>query len=89
MSSKEALRKLRRIIKRALLIYFPLLVQKGGGGGTGSYKDKLVGEILGAYEQAFGFENIMEEEVELDDETINLNAGIAALNLTSERKSKM
>ena len=56
--------------------------------GAGSYKDKLIGEILEAYEQAFGFENIMEEGAELDDETTNLNAGIAVVNLTSERKIK-
>lgn len=61
----------------------------GSEGGARSYKDKLIGEIPGAYEQAFGFKSIMEEGVESDDETADLNAGIAAVNLSSERKSKM
>ena len=51
--------------------------------------DKLIGEIPGAYEQAFGFESIMEEGVESDDETTDLNVGIMVVNLSSERKSKM
>ena len=58
----------------------------GSEGGARSYKDKLVGEIPGAYEQAFGFENTMEEGVESDDETADLNVGIAAVNLPRERK---
>ena len=61
----------------------------GSKGRARSYKDKLVGEISGAYEQAFGFENTMEEGVESDDETADLNARIAVVNLSSERKSKM
>ena len=32
------------------------------------YRDKLVGAILGAFEQAFGFESIMEEDLELNNE---------------------
>ena len=34
----------------------------------GSYKDRLVGSIPGAYEQAFGFETSMEEDIESDEE---------------------
>ena len=61
----------------------------GSEGGARSYKDKLTEEIPGAYEQAFGFESTMDEGVESDDETVDLNAVIAAVNLSSERKSKM
>lgn len=61
----------------------------GSDGGARSYKDKLTEEIPGAYEQAFGFEGTMDDGVELDDGTDDLNAGIVAINLSIERKSKM
>lgn len=61
----------------------------GSDGRARSYKDKLTREILGVYEQAFGFEGTMDNGVESDDETEDLNVGIAAINLSSERKSKM
>ena len=38
------------------------------GSYSESYRDRLVGSILGAYEQAFGFESVMEEEIESDKE---------------------
>ncbi|KAF3963827.1 hypothetical protein CMV_011827 [Castanea mollissima] len=60
-------------------------------GGCGSYKEKLLGEILGAYEQAFALDNEMEDkgESESDDETSDLSAGIATVNLSGERKARM
>ena len=39
-----------------------------GEEGNRSYKEKLVGEIPGAFEQAFDFESNMETEIESDDE---------------------
>ena len=32
----------------------------------GSYRDKLVGSIPGAFEKAFGFDSAMQEDVEFD-----------------------
>lgn len=84
MNSNEAPRKLRRTTQCGSPSQL-----NGSEGGARSYKDKLIGEIPGAYEQAFGFKSIMDESVESDDETADLNAGIAAVNLFSERKSKM
>lgn len=84
MNSNEAPRKLRRTTQCGSHSQL-----NGSKGGARSYKDKLIGEIPGAYEQAFGFKSIMDEGVESDDETTDLNAGIAAVNLFSERKSKM
>ena len=40
------------------------------GPSLGNYKEKLMGAILGAFEQAFGLQGIMQEEEEsnIDDE---------------------
>lgn len=38
----------------------------------GSYKDKLVGAIPGAFKQAFGFGNSMHEDLESDTEDDSL-----------------
>lgn len=54
-----------------------------------SYKEKLVGEISGAFEQAFGFDNNMDVEGESDDEFTNLLPGKVAVKLSSARKGKM
>lgn len=43
-----------------------------------------MGEIPRAFEQAFAVENDMESEVEFDDKTSDLEAGIAAMNLSGE-----
>ena len=48
-----------------------------------------MGEIPGAFEQAFAFENEMETEVESDDETLDLEVGIVAVNLSGERKASI
>ena len=42
--------------------------QNGLGKKIGSYKDRLVGAILGAFEQAFGFDFSMHEDIESDNE---------------------
>lgn len=70
MNSNEAPRKLRRTTQCGSPSQL-----NGSEGGARSYKDKLIGEIPGAYEQAFGFKSIMDEGVESDDETADLNAG--------------
>ena len=61
---------------------------KEGGGGS-SYKEKLLGEILGAFEHAFAIEIDMETEAESDDKTSDLEAAIVAVNLSGERKSSI
>lgn len=60
-------------------------------GGCGSYKEKLLGEIPRAYEQAFALDNEMEYEgeIESNDETSDLSAKIAAVNLSGKRKASM
>ena len=60
-----------------------------GEGGNKSYKEKLVGEIPGAFKQAFDFESNMETEIELDDEFIDLSPSEVAVKLSEERKGKM
>ena len=41
----------------------------------GSYKDKLEGAIPGAFKQAFGFGDMMHEDLESDTEDDNLGEG--------------
>ena len=50
-------------------------------GSQKSYKERLIGEIPGAYEEAFRFKASMDTEVESDDESLDLVAGIVAVNL--------
>jgi len=42
-----------------------------------NYKDKLVGAIPGAFKQAFGFESLMQEDLESDTEEENPHEGSA------------
>ena len=51
-----------------------------------SFKDKLVGEIAGAYAQAFDFTDQMEDDVDLDDEVAGLREGLAVVKLMKETK---
>lgn len=51
-----------------------------------SFKEKLVGEIPGAYTQAFNFAELMEDNVESDDEVEQLREGMAAVKFTKEFK---
>ena len=60
-----------------------------GEGGNRSYKKKLVGEIPGAFKQAFDFESNMEIEIESDDEFTDLPSGEVAVKLSGERKGKV
>nr|POE98890.1 hypothetical protein CFP56_44652 [Quercus suber] len=54
-----------------------------------SYKDKLVGDIPGAYKQAFGFEANMDEEVESNVKEVNLCEGMVAISLSKEEKARI
>nr|POE58016.1 uncharacterized protein CFP56_76991 [Quercus suber] len=54
-----------------------------------SFKDKLVGEIPGAFAKAFDFTDIMEEEAESDDELLDLREGLVAVKLSKETKMRI
>ena len=51
-----------------------------------SFKDKVVGEIPGAYTQAFNFGDLMEDEEESDDEVEALREGSVAVKIPRELK---
>ena len=55
-----------------------------------SYKEKLIGDILGAFEQAFNFKNVMETEAESDieDEEVLL-PGEVVVKLSGDKKAKI
>ena len=61
----------------------------GNGDKVRSYRDKLVGSIPGAYEQAFGFASGMDEEVYSNDEDDELCEGMVSLKLSKEEKSRI
>nr|POE81054.1 uncharacterized protein CFP56_55205 [Quercus suber] len=51
-----------------------------------SFKDKLIGEIPGAYMQAFDFSDYVENEVESEINVESIREGFAAVNLSREFK---
>jgi len=51
-----------------------------------SFKDKVVGEILGAYTQAFNFGDLMEDDAESNDEVNAFREGLVAVNFSKEFK---
>nr|XP_023891501.1 uncharacterized protein LOC112003522 [Quercus suber]POE61883.1 uncharacterized protein CFP56_78342 [Quercus suber] len=51
-----------------------------------SFKDKLVGEIPGAYTQAFNFAKLMDDDAESDEDVGKLRQGLAAVKFTKEFK---
>ena len=55
-------------------------------GMEGSYKAKLLGEIPGAYEQAFEFDQEMDTSVESDDDMSHLSRGMKAISFSKETK---
>lgn len=59
------------------------------GNTSVSYKESLVGEIPGAYEQAFVADYGMETEVHSDDEESDPEAGVIAVNLSGVRKARI
>lgn len=54
-----------------------------------SYKDSLLGDILGAYAQAFGFDRVEEAEVESDTKLDDLVEGMVDVKLSKETKSRI
>ena len=54
-----------------------------------SYKDSLLGDIPGAYAQAFQFDRVEESEVESDIELDELVEGMVDVKLSKETKSKI
>ena len=54
-----------------------------------SYKDSLMGDILGAYKQAFRFDKNWEEEYESDTELEPLLEGMAEVKLSKENKARI
>ena len=54
-----------------------------------SYKDTFVGELPGAFEQAFDFNNEMEYDATSNDKFENLPPGEIAVKLSGERKNKI
>ena len=56
-----------------------------------SFKDMLIGEIPGAYAQAFEFPNLMDSDAESDDEvsTAELREGLVAVKLSRETKLRI
>nr|POE67073.1 uncharacterized protein CFP56_62396 [Quercus suber] len=54
-----------------------------------SFKDKLVGEIPGAFTQAFSFEDLMDDDLESDDEVEGLREGLLAVRFSKDLKQRM
>ena len=52
-----------------------------------SYKDSLVGDILGAYEQAFRYEKVWDEGEDLDTDIEPLVEGMAEVKLSKKTKA--
>ncbi|XP_050241177.1 uncharacterized protein LOC126690089 [Quercus robur] len=55
----------------------------------GSYKDKLVGAIPGAFAQVFGFDSSMQEDLESDNEEENDQDSSIRIGFTKEEKVRM
>lgn len=51
----------------------------GSWNQTGNFKDRLVGEVPGAYTQAFSFEDAMEDDIESNDEMETFREGLVAV----------
>ena len=54
-----------------------------------TFKDKLIGEIPGAFTQAFCFGELMEDEVESDEEVENLCEGLVAVKFSGDFKKRI
>ena len=54
-----------------------------------TFKDRLMGEVPGAYTQAFSFEDLMEDDIESDDEVEALREGLVAVKFSKELKHEM
>ena len=56
---------------------------------AGSYRDKLVGSIPGAFEKAFGFACDMQEDLQSDDEAEQAEEGCLRVCFSRDEKSHM
>ena len=63
--------------------------EQGGWSEASSFKEKLIGDIPGAYTQAFDFSDIMEDDEESDAEVENLREGLVAVKLSKDFKKKI
>jgi len=59
--------------------------EQGGWSEANSFKEKLTGDIPGAYTQAFNFSDIMES----DEEVENLREGLVAVKFSKDFKKKI
>lgn len=70
-------------------------IKDGHTGGSSShtagpsYKNKLIGQLPGAYESAFSLLDQMQEDAESDTEDDNLCDGFASVSLTKEDKVRI
>ena len=55
----------------------------------GSYRDKLVGSIPGAFEKAFGFDSTMQEDVESNQEDEDIQTDDIKVCFSREEKTRM
>lgn len=62
-----------------------------GGAGSHStlFKEKLMGEIPGAYTQAFNFDDFMDNDGESDEEVESLRQGIIAVKFNKDFKQRI
>ena len=62
-------------------------------GGTGShstsFKEKLMGEIPGAYTQAFNFDDFMDDDGKSDEEVESLRQGVIAVKFDKDFKQRI
>ena len=56
---------------------------------AGSYRDKLVGSIPGAFEKAFGFACDMQEDIEFDDEYEHAEDGSLRVCFSRDDKTRI
>ena len=54
-----------------------------------SFKDKHVGEILGAFTQAFSFGDLMEDDAESGEEVEALREGLVAMRFSKDFKHQI
>nr|POE89719.1 uncharacterized protein CFP56_49491 [Quercus suber]POE89722.1 uncharacterized protein CFP56_49494 [Quercus suber] len=54
-----------------------------------TFKDRLMGEVPGAYTQAFSFEDLMKDDIESDDEVEALREGLVAVKFSKDLKHEM
>ena len=62
----------------------------GGSWNTNAtFRDKLLGEIPGAFSQAFNFEDGMDDDAESDEEVESLRQGLLTVKIPSELKRRI